>query len=69
MQAFKVQGMRCGGCVRRITQAIQALDADARVGADIAAARLRIDSVEGAASLVRAMTNAGYPAYLVEEES
>ncbi len=69
MQAFKVQGMRCGGCVRRITQAIQTLDADARVESDIAAARLRIDSVEGAASLARAITDAGYPACLAEKES
>ncbi len=60
MQSFDIPGMRCGHCVRTITQAVQALDPAAAIHADPAARRLRIDSAADPAQLSAAIAAAGY---------
>ncbi|WPN98957.1 heavy-metal-associated domain-containing protein [Pseudomonas sp. MUP55] len=44
MQVFNVEGMTCGHCVRAVTQAVQAQDADAKVTVDLAAKQVSVQS-------------------------
>lgn len=61
MTRFTVQDMHCGACVRRITAAIQAVDADARVACDVAARQVQVSGGQaGAAVLAEAIRSAGY---------
>ena len=41
---FEVQGMTCGHCERSVTQAVQAVDAQAQIKIERAANRVEIDS-------------------------
>ncbi len=66
MQVFKVQGMSCGHCVRAISEAVQALDASARVEVDLAAGEVRIDSQLAAESLLAAIREEGFEARAAE---
>lgn len=43
-EQFQVQGMTCQHCVRAVTQAIQASDAQAQVEVDLAAGRVTVRS-------------------------
>lgn len=56
-----VPGMNCQGCVRRMREAIQALDADAEVTGTPDAKRLDVTTSLDAETLDRALDNAGYP--------
>ncbi|MBM6583719.1 heavy-metal-associated domain-containing protein [Microvirga sp. BT689] len=62
MRFFHIPGMNCGGCLRAITRAVQALDPQARVEADLEARTIRVISSESEASLLNALSNGGYPA-------
>jgi copper chaperone len=62
MRYFHVPGMACGGCVRAVTRALQALDPQARVEADLEARTIKVVSAESEASLLKALSNGGYPA-------
>ncbi|MFX6036156.1 heavy-metal-associated domain-containing protein, partial [Acinetobacter baumannii] len=41
---FQVEGMSCGHCVGAITRAVQQVDPNARVAADIAAQAVSVES-------------------------
>jgi copper chaperone len=61
MITFEVQDMTCGHCVSSITQAVKALDAQARVQIDLASHRVDIDpATAGAEALREAITEAGF---------
>lgn len=62
MQFFKVQGMSCGHCVRAITEAVQALDATARVEVDLAAGEVRVESSLDAGQLLAVIREEGFEA-------
>ena len=62
MHLFHVPGMNCGGCLRAITRAIQALDPQVRVEADFEPRTIKVLSAESEASLLNALSNGGYPA-------
>ena len=62
MRIFHVPDMNCGGCLRAITRAIEALDPQARVEADLEARTIKVVSAESEASLLNALSNGGYPA-------
>jgi copper chaperone len=62
MRFFHIPGMNCGGCLRAITRAIQALDPQVRVEADLEARTIKVISAESEASLLNALSNGGYPA-------
>jgi copper chaperone len=62
MHLFHVPGMNCGGCLRAITRAIQALDPQVRVEADLEARTIKVISAESEASLLNALSNGGFPA-------
>lgn len=58
---FTVNDMTCGHCVASITQALNALDPQARVAIDLASHRVQVDSGRAdAAALAAAIADAGY---------
>jgi copper chaperone len=61
MYELNVQKMNCGGCVRSVTQAVQALDSAARVEVDLAGKKVRVATDMGLDAVKSAIINAGYP--------
>ena len=67
MISFQVNDMSCSHCVGAITQALQDVDAAARVHIDLAAHRVDIEpGAAGAATLGAAIQAAGYTPVAVE---
>lgn len=62
MQLFSIPKMSCGGCVKTITQAVRALDAEAVVDADLARREVGIRTSTAQGELLAALAQAGYPA-------
>lgn len=60
MQVFQVQGMSCGHCVRAITQALQAADAEAVVEVDLAAGEVRVASTLSSEQISALIAEEGY---------
>ena len=63
---LEVQGMSCGSCVKHVTQALQPLTGVSGVEVDLQSGHVRVSGEfpQGSASLVSALTAAGYPAKL-----
>ena len=59
-QLFKVEGMTCAHCEKAITQAVLALDAQARIVIDRTVNRVEIDSTVERDTLAQAMADEGY---------
>ena len=57
---FEVQGMTCGHCERSVTQAVQAVDAQAQIKIERAANRVEIDSQASREALSAAIAEEGY---------
>lgn len=59
-----VQGMHCGGCVKRVTATLVPLQGVSHVDVDLAAGRVNVEGSfpQGPDALVVALTAAGYPA-------
>lgn len=67
MQVFRVDDMTCGHCAGSITEAVQAVDADARVVVDLARHLVTVEGERAsAAEVASAITEAGYTAIPVE---
>lgn len=62
MYQFTIPNMACGGCARSVTKALQGVDADTKVEADLAAHTISVESPAAEAALRAALTAAGYPA-------
>ena len=62
MIRFQVPDMHCGGCVRRVTKAVQSVDPAARVEADVPSREVRVEGSADPAALMAALAEAGYPA-------
>lgn len=60
MRIFDVKGMTCGHCVKAVTNAVHDVDADARVDIDLASGTVRVESKMSAASIGKAIEEAGY---------
>lgn len=60
MIEFTVNDMTCGHCVSTITKAVKELDPAARCEVDLAAKKVRIESVRGARELQAAIDDAGF---------
>ena len=60
MQHFDIPDMTCGHCVKKVTQAVQSVDAAAQVRADLATHSIGVTSSASAASLSAAIAAAGY---------
>lgn len=59
---FQIESMTCGGCVRRVTAAVQSVDASATVSANVAEHSVDIQSTSTQQALMDALETAGYPA-------
>ena len=61
MITFEIQDMTCGHCVATITRAVQAIDKEARVEADLARHRVGIESRASDPQAIKAaIEEAGY---------
>lgn len=58
---LELPDMSCGHCVRAVTEALQALDAQARVQAEVPARRVSVQTSATAEAVRAALTEAGYP--------
>ena len=61
MHELTVQGMSCKHCEGRVTGAVQAVDAGAKVAIDLEKASVRVDSKADLERIAAAIENAGYP--------
>ncbi len=65
MIELTVEGMSCGHCVGRVTQAVQGIDPAAKVQVDLPSKRVTIDGAAGSGAglerMVAAIEAAGYP--------
>lgn len=59
-QTFEVQGMTCGHCERAVTNAIQAVDAQAQIKIDRAANRVEVETSASREAVAAAITEEGY---------
>ena len=64
---FRVENMSCGSCVKHITQAIAAIDPNAKVDVNIADKKVTVDSVASAQDIEAALAEDGYPARVIEQ--
>jgi copper chaperone len=58
---FSIPDMSCGHCVRAITEAVQAADAQAQVHADLARHEVQVETTAPREVLAAQLTEAGYP--------
>lgn len=61
MLEFNVEGMSCGHCVSRVTQAVHHVDPAAKVEVDLATHKVRVETGKDRQSVTVALTDAGYP--------
>ncbi len=59
---FHVENMTCGGCVRGVTRAIQSVDPQAQVAADLDSHKVEVQSQAAREALVKALAEAGFEA-------
>jgi copper chaperone len=57
-----IVNMTCGGCARRVTKAIQALDAAARVETDPANRKVEVSTSRSRREIEAVLAEVGYPA-------
>lgn len=63
MYRFKVSKMGCGGCVKSVTRAVQAIEPAARVEVDLGAKLVTVTGASAPAErIAQAIIAAGYPA-------
>lgn len=63
MTTFNVKDMTCGGCVKHVTKAVQAMEPGADVKVDLATGKVEVSPTpKDPAALAKAITEAGYPA-------
>ncbi len=65
MQVFNVQGMTCGHCVKAVTRALQAQDAEAIVEVDLGHKQVKVQSALQAAQILQLIREEGYQAEAV----
>jgi copper chaperone CopZ len=64
---FDVKDMSCGGCVKHVAKAVQALQPGAEVSADLATGKVTVTPApKDPAAVAKAITDAGYPAQLAQ---
>ncbi len=57
---FRLPDMDCGGCVKRVTRAVQSVDPNATVEADLETRKVKIQSSSSEADIIEALDEAGY---------
>lgn len=61
---LRIDGMHCGSCVRRVTQALNSTDGVQVEEVRIGAARLKSEDRPPVDAAIAALGKAGYPAHL-----
>jgi copper chaperone len=61
MIQFNIPDMSCGHCVKAVTQAVQSVDAQAKVEVDLGTKQVKVESQAPREQLVQALAEAGYP--------
>jgi copper chaperone len=62
---LSVEKMKCGGCSANVENIVKAEDAFAQVEVDLAEKRVRIESEVPAERMVKAISDAGFPARVI----
>ena len=62
MFQFTVPGMTCGGCARRVTNAILSVDPQAQIVTDPPSRDVKVTTKANEQVLLTALSSAGYPA-------
>ncbi|MDD1012889.1 heavy-metal-associated domain-containing protein [Pseudomonas rubra] len=65
MQVFTVQGMTCGHCVKAVTRAVLAQDAEAKVEVDLGQKQVKVKSELPTEDILTAIREGGYAAEAV----
>jgi copper chaperone len=60
MLNFEIPVMSCGHCVRAITEAVHAADANAKVETDLATHQVKVETTAPRAAVVAQLVEAGY---------
>jgi copper chaperone len=60
MDAYRIEGMKCGGCVRSIRAALAAAAPEALLEADVGAREIRISAARDPQAARRAVEAAGF---------
>lgn len=58
---FHLEDMTCGGCVRGVTKAIQAVDPNAQIQADPPTRKLELVTIATREQIEAALNEAGFP--------
>ncbi|CAB3678452.1 Copper chaperone [Achromobacter denitrificans] len=58
---FHLDGMTCGGCARKVTKAVQAVDPDAIVVTDPPTRLVLVQTSASRDQIAAALSEAGYP--------
>lgn len=58
---FHIENMTCGGCVRGVTRAIQAVDPKAEINADPPTRKLEVKTDASQEAIEVALNEAGFP--------
>jgi copper chaperone len=66
---LRIDGMHCGACVKRVTQALASQQGLAVKEVRIGAARIESDQQATASQAVEALAKAGYKAHLEESHT
>lgn len=62
MIELTVEKMKCGGCSANVERAVKAQDPTAKVHIDLGKKLVQVESSLTAASLIKTISDAGYPA-------
>lgn len=62
---FQVDNLSCQHCVRAVTEAIKARDAQATVAVDLASKQVAVNSALPAEQVIAVLVEEGYPARLL----
>jgi copper chaperone CopZ len=61
---LQVQGMSCGSCVKRVTEALRPLEGVSDIVVDLEVGRVKVSGDSDSHTLLAALQEAGYPAHL-----
>ena len=67
MITLSVEKVKCGGCAANVKQAVLAKDPQAQVQVDVANKQVEIDSRLDGHTLATIVSQAGYPASLIQK--
>lgn len=62
---FLIENMTCGGCVRGVTRAIQAVDPNAEIKADPPSRKLEVITTASRQEVETALEEAGFPSQAI----